>query len=304
MNQYSIVHPYLSYPTPPLLVNCDPLACLWFVYHFGGQVLTKEDEEGEWVRDPESRAAPLEVIREGGHIYVRVSVRHFSWFSLWKKKQIAPQTFEQESVPIIQRRRRQSLIQNDTEGVDIQVYVMRMSQWIASLESAKASIGSEHIGVTGEVTGNVTATHTNVALVPQLCTIQPGYSQWFEIPRSGTRILSGRKAAVCIVTQVNRGGQNTLRVEGIVQLRSKMRLTVKLPVENGQVLGTPAASGPGGILLQVMRIINNTANAANALTRTPSDTSHTSRPGVTNVFRRRCPEDGRDGHFSSSSSEA
>lgn len=247
----------------------------------------KENQHDQWVRDPESRATSLKVVKEGDQLYVRVSVYDFSWFSLWKKMEIAPQIFKQESAPLFGvHRPHQILVINDTEEVDIHVYIVEMSQLNASLESIKNSVGAESVEVDGEGVENVPATSTNVALAPELCTIGPGERHWLVIPRCRAgKLPRTQSTPVCIFTQTVDGvkGSPRMRMEGLVQLGRKKQLTVKLPVEHGRVLGTPAASEPGGVLSQILRVVNNMENASSY---PASEASHQSHVGVRRPFRR------------------
>lgn len=174
--------------------------CVWLE-----QVLTKDCSSNRWVRDPE-RSTPLEIVKdEQGKIYVRAQVHHFCRWSLFKKKKLldmGKEEHKQERIPREQRRRHQSVIKNGTDGnVDIHVYAMRMSQWSAAVESAAAGASVEGIaGGNVEFSGSLRKQVNAAALLPQMVTIRPGCSHWFEIPRVGTGLISSRKAVMAIVT--------------------------------------------------------------------------------------------------------
>lgn len=236
--------------------------CLWLRPN---QVLTKNSDADTWARDPES-SIPLEVVKDDqGLIYVRARVRHFSFWGCWKRKRLefGPQVYHTEKIPWPQRRRHQSVIKNNTPGVDIHVYAMQLSQWSAALESVKAGAGAEGFNASFEVGGDVHEDVNPAALIPQMVTIPSGYSHWFEIPRVGAGVWSSRKAAVVIVTESSdeKDGRR-MRMEAMEHLRSRTMLTVTLPVDqNGKVIGSPCAAESGGILSQVNRVIQNQANA-------------------------------------------
>eukprot|EP00752_Nemacystus_decipiens_P012608 g11166.t2 len=227
------------------------------------EVLTRGCDSDSWARDPEYSKPPEIVKDDQGRVYVRVQVRHFSFWSCWKKIDIGPQIYHTQDIPWPQRRMHQSLIKNKTPGVDIHVYAMQLSQWSAALESVKAGAGAEGINANFELGGDLHEEVNPAALIPQMVTIPPGYSHWFEIPRVGAGITSSRKAAVVIVTESSdeRDGRK-MRMEAMEHLRSGTMLTVTLRVdENGRVIGSPCAAESGGILSQVFRVIQNQANS-------------------------------------------
>lgn len=218
------------------------------------------------MRDPEG-SVPLKIVQgDQGRIYVRAEVRHFSGWGLWKKKlDLGSQQFNQETLPWVQRKRHQSVIMNKTpRDVRIHVYVMRLSRWRAAVKSLNAGVGVEEVQARFGFTGNLHQDIDPAAKVPQMATIPPGQSHYVEIPRVGAGIRSSRKAAVAIVTDSNdeKDGRK-MRMEAMVHLRSKTLLTVTLQVdEEGKVIGSAAAEEEGGILSQVMRVIQNKANAS------------------------------------------
>lgn len=229
------------------------------------QVLTKNCDSDGWVRDPES-SIPLEVVKDDqGRIYVRAQVRHFCSWGCWKRKRLdfGPQLYHTEKIPWPQRKMHQSVIKNNTPGVDIYVYAMQLSQWSAALESVKAGAGAEGFEANFEFAGDVHEEVNAAALIPQMVTIPSGHSHWFEIPRVGAGVWSSRKAAVVIVTESSdeRDGRK-MRMEAMEHLRSRTMLTVTLRVENGKVIGSPCAAESGGILSQVNRVIQNQVNAS------------------------------------------
>lgn len=228
------------------------------------QVLTRDCDSDAWGRDHES-SIPLEVVKDDqGRIYVRAQVRHFCFWSCWKRKKLdfGLQMYYTQTIPWSQRKRHQSVIKNNTPGVDIHAYAMQLSQWNAALESVKAGAGAEGFEANFEITGDVNQDVSPAAMIPQMVTIPSGHSHWFEIPRVGAGMLSSRKAAVVIVTESSdeRDGRR-MRMEAMEHLRSSTMLTVTLRVENGKVIGSPCAAESGGILSQVNRVIQNQANA-------------------------------------------
>ncbi|CAN0230267.1 unnamed protein product [Ectocarpus fasciculatus] len=140
---------------------------------------------------------------------------------------------------------------------------MRMSQWSAALQSVKAGAGVEafkwNFGFNGDIHENVNP----ATLVPQMVTIPPEHCHWIEVPRVGAGVRSSRKTVVFIVTESNdENDGRRMRLEADIHLRSKTMLKVKLRVsEEGKVIGSPAASESGGILSQVLRLIQNQVNA-------------------------------------------
>ncbi|CAN0348782.1 unnamed protein product [Ectocarpus fasciculatus] len=227
------------------------------------EILIKDPDSDSWLRDPES-SIPLEIVQDNqGNVYVRAHVRHFSLYKLFKRKKlsIAPQQFHKETIPWAQRERHQSVIQNNTpEGVDIHIYAMRMSQWSAALQSVKAGAGVEGFQANFEFNGDIHENVNPATLVPQMVTIPPRHSHWIEVPRVGAGFRSSRKAVVMIVTESHDENDGTRRrLEAAVHLRSDTMLTVTLPVKDGKVTGSPPA--PGGILSQLMRLIENSLNA-------------------------------------------
>ncbi|CAN0204801.1 unnamed protein product [Ectocarpus sp. 4 AP-2014] len=230
------------------------------------EILIKDSRSERWVRDPET-SIPLEIVQDNqGKVYVRAHVRHFSCWGLFKTKPLVfgPEQYHTQIIPWAQRRRHQSLIQNNTPGgVDIHIYAMRMSQWSAALKSVKAGAGVEDFQANFEFTGDVRQNVNPAALVPQMVTIPSGHSHWIEVPRVGAGFRSSRKAVVIIVTESNDENDGTrIRMEAVEHLRSKTMLTVTLRVsEEGEVIGSPVAAESGGILSQVMRVIQNQVNA-------------------------------------------
>eukprot|EP00903_Cladosiphon_okamuranus_P010680 g10097.t1 len=234
------------------------------------EVLTKDCSSKPWVRDPE-RSIPLEIVKDDlGKIYVRAQVRHFSLWGFFKKKEsldFGRQGYKDDLIPWHQRRRHRSLIKNDNDGnVNILVYVMRMSQWSAAVESATVGAGVDGFGGSIELSGGVRKQVNPAAGLPQGATIQPGHSHWVEIPRVGTGFWSCRKAVVAIVTTESNGGDGggRMRLEAMLHVRCKTMVTVKLPVVNGKVDAPPIASGDGGVLPLLMRVILNHANAVSS----------------------------------------
>ncbi|CAM9294783.1 unnamed protein product [Ectocarpus sp. 6 AP-2014] len=230
------------------------------------EILIKDSHSERWVRDPET-SIPLEIVQDNqGKVYVRAHVRHFSCWGLFKTKPLVfgPEQYHTQTIPWAQRRRNQSVIKNNTPGgVDIHIYAMRMSQWSAALESVKAGAGIEGFQANFEIAGDVHENVNPAALVPQMVTIPSGHSHWIEVPRVGAGFRSSRKAVVIIVTESNHESNGTrIRMEAVEHLRSKTMLTVTLRVsEEGKVIGSPAAAESGGILSQVMRVIQNQVNA-------------------------------------------
>ncbi|CAM9496122.1 unnamed protein product, partial [Hapterophycus canaliculatus] len=229
------------------------------------EILTKDRRSKRWVRDPEG-AIPLQIVKDDqGQTYVRAHIQHFSIWGLWKQQELdlGPQVYRETKLPWTQRRKHQSVIKNITSNdISIHVYAMRMSQWEAALESVKAGGGVEGFQAEFELAGGVQKNFHAIAKIPQMMTIPSGNSQWLEIPRVGTGLWSSRKAAVVIVTEENaETGGRVMRMEAVVHLRSEMLLEVNLPIKNGKVSGSPAAAESGGILSQVMRVIQNQANA-------------------------------------------
>ncbi|CAM9887690.1 unnamed protein product [Ectocarpus fasciculatus] len=230
------------------------------------EILIRDPLSDSWVRDPES-SIPLEIVQDPqGNVYVRAHVRHFSCWGLFKTEPLVfgPQQYHTQTIPWAQRRRHQSVIKNNTPGgVDIHIYAMRMSQWSAALESMKAGAGIEGFQANFEFNADVHENVNPAALVPQMVTIPSGHSHWIEVPRVGAGFRSSRKAVVVIVTESNDENAGTrMRMEAVEHLRSKTMLTVTLRVsEEGKVIGSPAAAESGGILSQVMRVIQNQANA-------------------------------------------
>ncbi|CAM9294859.1 unnamed protein product [Ectocarpus sp. 6 AP-2014] len=229
------------------------------------EILFKDSHSEKWVRDPESSIPPEIVQDNQGKVYVRAHVRHFScWGFFFKPLAIGPQLFQEQTIPWVQSKRHQSLIQNNTPGgVDIHIYAMRMSQWSAALESVKAGVGVEGFQANFEFTGDVRQNVNPAALVPQMVTIPSGHSHWIEVPRVGAGFRSSRKAVVMIVTEFNdENDGKRMRLETVEHLRSRTMLTVALRVsEEGKVIGSPVASEAGGILSQLMRAIQNDVNA-------------------------------------------
>ncbi|CAM9258348.1 unnamed protein product [Ectocarpus sp. 4 AP-2014] len=229
------------------------------------EILIKDPHSERWVRDPESSIPPEIVQDNQGKVYVRAHVRHFScWGFFFKPLAIGPQLFHEQTIPWVQSKRHQSLIQNNTPGgVDIHIYAMRMSQWSAALESVKAGAGVDGFQANFEFTGDVRQNVNPAALVPQMVTIPSGHSHWIEVPRVGAGFLSSRKAVVMIVTESNdENDGKRMRLEAVEHLRSRTMLTVTLRVsEEGEVIGNPVASEAGGILSQLMRAIQNDVNA-------------------------------------------
>lgn len=233
------------------------------LFEWRKQVLTKNGDSDGWGRDPES-SIPLEIVKDDqGNIYVRAQVRHFCFWGFFKNKlDFGPQLYHMQTIPWSQRRRHQSIIKNDTPGMDIHVYVMRMSQWAAALESVKAGAGQEGFEANFEMAGDLREEVNPAALIPQMVTIPPEHSHWFEIPRVGSGFRSSRRAVVVIVTEsIDERDGRKMRMESVEHLRCGTMLTVKLRVENGSVVGNPCAAESGGILSQVNRVIQNQVNA-------------------------------------------
>lgn len=253
--------------TLQLFFVCDPRS-RGHLYRFklvvvtDQKVLVQHHDSGEWVRHLESCAAALEVIQEDGHIYIRAKIHGSFWVSIWKKINSTSEDYKMEPIPFPQRRRYQSLVQNETKGVSIQVYVMQLSQWSAALNSIKTGSAVEELNAALTFCSRFNFKKYDVDMIPQFVSIPPGRSHWFEIPRCGTKLCSKRKAAVCIVTEtVDIDGGTRVRMEAMVPLGKNKRLLVDLPVENGRVRRMPAASGSGGVLSQAMRVLSNQAHA-------------------------------------------
>eukprot|EP00752_Nemacystus_decipiens_P003353 g3101.t1 len=227
------------------------------------EVLTKELDPDIWARDRENSKPPEIIKDEQGRVYVRARVRHFSFWGLWKRKNLdfGPQLYHRQKIPFSQRKMHMSLIKNSTPGVDIHVFAMRKSQWSA-LKAVKAKAGAEGVEATIEYGTDVHEEVNPAILLPQMVTIPSGHSHWFEIPRVGAGILSSRKVVVVICTEYTdeRDGR-TMRMEAMEHLRGQTMLTVRLRVENGRVIGPHCAAESGGILSQVNRVIQNQYNA-------------------------------------------
>eukprot|EP00752_Nemacystus_decipiens_P002384 g2250.t1 len=226
------------------------------------EVVTRDCSSNDWIRDPED-STPLEIVQDDhGNIYVRAQIRHFCFWRFLKKLDFGDQCIETVRIPWTQQRRHQSIVKNETAGnVDIQVYAMRVSQWDAVVESATAGVGVEGVGVNIELSGRLSKQVHAAAMLPQMATIKPKKSHWFEIPRVGTGLLNSRKAVMFIVTtEPNSGdGKKRMRLEATIHVRCKTMVTVKLPVAtNGD---PPIASEEGGTLDLLMRVIRNYANA-------------------------------------------
>ncbi|CAB1104964.1 unnamed protein product [Ectocarpus sp. CCAP 1310/34] len=228
------------------------------------EILIKDSRSERWVRDPES-SIPLQIVQDNqGKVYVRAHIRHFSRWGLFKTKPLVfgPQLFHEQTIPWMQSKRHQSLIQNNTPGVDIHIYAMRIAQWSAAVKSVKAGAGAEGFQANFEFTGDVHQNVNPAALVPQMVTIPPGHSHWIEVPRVGAGFRSSRKAVVMIVTELNdENDGKRMRLEAVEHLRSRTMLTVTLRVSEGKVIGSPVAAEAGGILSQLMRAIQNDVNA-------------------------------------------
>lgn len=219
-----------------------------------------------WIRDPAS-SLPLIVIQdEHGKIFVRAQVRHFSSRALWKGDEeelnLGFQRYRVQDIPPRQRRGHKSVIKNETTGVAIKVFAWRCAQWNAAIESVTMGGGVKEVEANLEVAGNLSKTITCAARLPQGATILPGESQFIEVPHAGS-VLSPRKVAVSIVTKsyTDEDGYST-RMEAQLFLRHRKMLTVTLPVDaNGNVAGHPIASESGGVLHQIVRVIQNQVNA-------------------------------------------
>lgn len=171
----------------------------------------------EWVRDPEC-SIPLEIIKgDQGRIYARAHVRRLSRWSFWKKRlDASDQMYQLEMIPWRQRRRYQSLIKNTTpEDVTIHAYVMRMSQWTATLEFCKAAADAEGVETNVEAAGSMWAQRYVASSASQIVSIPSGCSHWFEIPRVGAGFWPRRKVMAVIFTTVahHEGGGRELRYD-------------------------------------------------------------------------------------------
>lgn len=153
------------------------------------QVLTEDSNSKGWVRDPESRSVPLEIVKdEQGRIYVRAQVRHFCWWIFCRRDRLdkGKELYKTESIPFMDRRWHQSHVTNSTpHDITIHAFAWRMSQWDAAVESVKAGAGPEGTGVRAEVAGRLQKQVHAPALLPQMVPIPSGHSQWLEISRVG-----------------------------------------------------------------------------------------------------------------------
>ncbi|CAN0402181.1 unnamed protein product [Pylaiella littoralis] len=228
------------------------------------EVLTKKCGSNLWIRDPEG-SAPLKIVKDNqGQIYVRAEIRHFSSWGLFKKIDLAPEEFAQHKLPWMQRRTHQSVIVNRTpRDVHIYAYVVPLSQWNASVKSVHTGVGVSEIQTSFDFSGDVHQEVHPQAKIPQMARISSGRSHSFEVPRVGAGVRSSRKAVVAIATYFDGvNGVPKMRLEAVVHLRSRMALTVTLDVdEEGKIKGSPVAEETGGILSQLMRAIENEANA-------------------------------------------
>lgn len=237
------------------------------------EVLTRDCGSKRWVRDPENSIPLIVIQEEGGRIFVRAQVRHFSVSTLWKDEKEVDLGFQRYPIKAIPHRQRQgnkSVVKNETDGVDIKVYVWRCAQWNAAVEAVKLGGGVNEVQASMEFVGNVRKEKTSAARLPQGTTIRPGESHFVEIPHAGS-IFSPRKATVSIVTEshTDEDGYST-RLETQLMLRARMMLTVTLPVgADGNVVGHPIASDSGGVLHQIMRLIQNEVNSEPRSLRSP-----------------------------------
>ncbi|CAN0402154.1 unnamed protein product [Pylaiella littoralis] len=228
------------------------------------EVLTKECGSNSWIRDPEG-SAPLKIVKDNqGQIYVRAEIRHFSSWGLFEKLDLAPEEFAQQKLPWKQRRTHQSVIVNMTpRGVHIYAYVVPLSRWNFAVESVHTGAGVREVEASFDFSGDFHREVHPQAKVPQMARISSERSHFFEIPRVGAGVRSRRRAVVAIATCFDgEKGAPKMRLEAVVHLRSRMALTVTLDVdEEGKVKGSPVAEESDGILSQLMRAIENTANA-------------------------------------------
>lgn len=175
------------------------------------------------------------------------------------------------------------MVQNETRDTDVHVYVTDSSHWNADLESAMARGGAEGFKATFACSGDSPPKVVDTALFSQCATIPPGHSHWFETARQGMGKRSRQTSTVCIATTADNAHQ--MRVKAVVALGSNRRLMVTLPVENGRVSDNPIALDSGGMLSQVVGVMNYQPNAPllspySAMVMGASDSEKSSDLGV------------------------
>ncbi len=229
------------------------------------QVLVKQCDSDHWVRDPEC-SIPLRVVKDDkGNIYVRAQVRHFTIFGFFMKSDPIKFPYLEEKLPWGHRRGHSSIVTNNTDGVPIHVYAMRMSQWKVAMKAVEGGAGVKGVEAHFHLDGTAHKEEHAAAKVPQMVTLAgDGSSHRLEVSRVGTGLRHRRKVVVVIATEsteTDENGRRKVRVEAMIHLRSNTRLTVTLPAKDGQVQGASAAEGSGGICSQVTAIIQNIVNA-------------------------------------------
>lgn len=169
---------------------------------------------------------------------MRAQIEHFCCFGFFRRIDLGhPQMFEQRVLPLQQRQWNRSLIVNDTSGVDIYVYTLRIAQ-AKTVMRTQASISSGGLGADASVGLSLSRIRELLpaGLAPQCTIIPSGNSQWFHIPKCG---CFRRKACVIIVTAT----PQEIRTEAILELPCHRLLTVRMRAAGGRVLGRPAANG-------------------------------------------------------------